>query len=102
MRKVLTLACLLALIVVTPQVARAGDCPILTWGDWGLGEIDGKILLYLGKEHCLLTPIPAPPKGPLWDVAYRAMPFAFGGTAVFALLIRRRNSRRPTAGNDGP
>jgi hypothetical protein len=99
LRKGSKLACMLAFIVLTPHVARAGDCPIVTYGDWGMGKIDGKILFYFGRDSCLVTPIPAPPEGPRWNVAYRTIPVAEAGTVVSCLLLRRRRSQRHTVGN---
>src|SRR4051794_35636453 len=71
--RMLTLATLLTLSC--PSISRAGDAPIyVTPGGWGVGQIDNKILFYLGPNHYLETPIPAPPEGPRWDRFRRTMP----------------------------
>jgi len=78
---------------VLPGVARAGDSPILTVGDWGVGEIDGKALLYLGEGRHLATPIPVPPRGPRWDLVYRSIPWlALGAGAIGVLRLYRRRA----------
>ena len=78
-----------------PAVAQAGDRPIFVFGNWGVGEISGRIMFYLGEGRFLDTPIPAPPHGPRWDVAYDAFPFVAVGTVAAWLSWRRRG--RPKA-----
>src|SRR6478672_11304900 len=57
-RRLLNLAAAVSLAMAMLQtVALAGDCPIFRPGDWGVGEIDGRFILYLGKDHCLITPL---------------------------------------------
>jgi hypothetical protein len=86
----MVLACLA--LAVCPGAARAGDAPFLVVGDWGVGEIDGHILFYTGRNSHVLTHIPAPPHGPRWDLVYNAFPFAvLGGVAIW--LYRRRHDR---------
>jgi hypothetical protein len=85
----------IALVLALPSFASAGDCPLFTVGDWGVGKIDGHVMFYLGEGRYLDTPIPAPREGPRWDVVYAALPFALGGTIGAALLSRRRRRMRP-------
>ncbi|MDB5323707.1 MAG: hypothetical protein JWN40_5338 [Phycisphaerales bacterium] len=92
--KVLAIAFVLAL----PSLSYGGDSPILVVGNWGVGEIDGKILFYLGKGRCWDTPIPAPPHGPRWDVAYRVLPFVVAGGVTFRLYRRRHKQTMHRAG----
>jgi hypothetical protein len=79
-----------ALIVIIPSIARAGDCPIFVVRDWGVGKIDGRLMFYLGKGRYLDTPIPAPPEGPRWDMVYRRLPFAVAGACLFVVIRRHR------------
>jgi hypothetical protein len=100
-RSLQRLTILAALVLFAlPSGARAGDAPILVVGDWGIGQIDNKIMLYLGKGHYLETPIPAPPEGPRWDIVYRTAPWlAVGACALGASRLYRRRRipqlRRP-------
>jgi hypothetical protein len=91
-RRLQSLIVVAAVIVLAlPAVARAGDSPIFVVGDWGIGEIDGRIMFYLGKGRYLDTPIPAPPHGPRWDVVYNAFPFVVVGAVALWLYRRRHN-----------
>ena len=90
----LTAVALLAPLAL-PGVASAGDCPLFVVGDWGVGKIDNKIMLYLGRGRYLDTPIPAPPEGPRWDRVYRAVPFvAVGACLVSAVRMYRLRQDR--------
>jgi hypothetical protein len=86
-----TLKCVVFVLLVLTfcSVASAGDCPISTVGDWGIGEIDGKLMLYLGPHHCLVTPIPSPPQSPRCDVVYSTKPLVLGSITAGALMSRR-------------
>ena len=85
------------LLAVLPGVAGAGDSPILTVGDWGVGEIDGRIMLYLGKGRYVDTPVPAPPRGPRWDMFYGTVPWlVLGAGALGAARLYRRRDDRPS------
>jgi hypothetical protein len=80
-------------LITTPATARAGDCPLLTVGQWGIGEIDNRILLYLGEDRSVLMPIPAPPEGPRWDLVYESTPWmAIAAGAIWLDRWRRRYS----------
>jgi hypothetical protein len=82
-------------LTVLSGVVRAGDLPILTVGDWGVGEIDGKAVLYLGKGRHVVTPIVAPSCGPRWDVVYRSVPWlTLSVGALGALRLCRRGRER--------
>src|SRR4051794_14719744 len=71
-------------VLALPAITHAGDAPIFVVGNWGIGEIDSRIMFYLGRNRCLDTPIPAPPHGPRWDVVYKGLPFVvLGGVAVW-------------------
>lgn len=85
------------MVLAPPAAARAGDSPFLVVGDWGVGEIDGRILFYLGAGRHWVTPIPAPPQGPRWDVVYNAFPFVAAAGAVVLCLYCRRHRVQPTA-----
>lgn len=77
-------------VLALPAVVRAGDSPWFVVRNWGIGEIDGRITFYLGTDRYLDTPIPAPPQGPRWDIAYKVLPLAvIGGVALW--LCRRRH-----------
>jgi hypothetical protein len=76
-------------LLAWPCRALAGDCPIFIVGGWGVGKIDGKLMLYFGQDCCLCTAIAAPPEGPRWSVAYRTLPPVAFGTFAIALLWRR-------------
>lgn len=94
------LKCLIVLtgfaLALFPSVGRAGDSPIFVVGDWGIGEIDGRIMFYMGRDRFVFTQIPSPPHGPRWDFAYNAFPFAVvGGVAV--CLYRGRHNLKTTA-----
>ena len=85
--------------LTVPVTAFAGDSPIFLIGDWGIGEIDNRIMFYAGKDRFIDTPIPAPPSGPRWEVGYRALPFLFvGASAFFAYRELRRRAVRRTRG----
>lgn len=73
------------LLAVLPGVACAGDSPIWVTGDWGVGEIDGRIMLYLGKGRYLDTPLPAPPRGPRWAIVYDTLPWLAAGACAIGL-----------------
>jgi hypothetical protein len=88
-------------IAVLSGVARAGDAPILVVGDWGTGEIDGRILLYTGRNSHVLTAIPAPPHGPRWDFVYDGFPFVVVGGVAFWLYRRRHIQTLQQAGAAG-
>ena len=81
------------MLLMPPGVVRAGDCPLFVVRDWGVGKIDGKLMLYLGNGRFLDTPIPAPPEGARWDVGYRMMPGASGAGIVCVVALRRRQRR---------
>jgi hypothetical protein len=57
MRRVLVV--ILTALLLGPRTARAGDAPICVVGDGGVGSIDDRFLLYLGKDRFLVTPIPS-------------------------------------------
>ena len=98
MRRPQSLIAVAAVLVLgLPAVARAGDSPIFVVGGWGIGEIDGEIMLYMGTGRYMETPIPAPPHGPRWDVVYRAFPVVvvvLGAGAVAAWRSRRLRPSR--------
>src|SRR5690348_7648782 len=49
-RRLFNLAAAVSLVMtMLPAVASAGDYPIFRIGEWGVGEIDGRFMLYLGK-----------------------------------------------------
>ena len=77
-------------LAVWPSIASAGDRPIVMVGDWGIGEIDGQIMFYTGHDSFVFTDIPAPPRGPLHDLAYNVYPFVVGAGVAFWLYRRRR------------
>ncbi|HEV2295587.1 MAG TPA: hypothetical protein VGR35_17190 [Tepidisphaeraceae bacterium] len=90
LKRLIVLACVA--LAVLASAARAGDAPIFVFGDWGVGEIDGRIMFYTGRDSYVFTPIPAPPHGPRWDFAYNVFPFVLlGGVAL--LLYRRRHNQ---------
>lgn len=92
-----------AAALLFPALASAGDSPILVVRDWGVGEIDGKIMFYTGPGRYVDTPIPAPPHGPRWDAAYRATLWLALGTCSFgtiAVFIHRHRRRQYAAGCD--
>lgn len=74
-----------------PAVAHAGDRPIFVVGNYGVGEIDGRIMFYSGNGRYFDTPIPAPPHGPRWDVVYDATPLVVVGGVALWLYRRRHN-----------
>ena len=87
----LATAVVLAILFV-PKAASAGDCQIFVVGDWGIGKIDGHLMLYVGPGRYLDTPIPAPPEGPRWDVVYRTILVVTLGACAMWLHRRRRPS----------
>jgi hypothetical protein len=84
--------------LLTPAVAIAGGGPIFTIGDWGVGECDNRFTLHLGKDRFVDTPIPTPPEGPRWEVAYDALPYLAGSACAAATLWLRRGRRRSISG----
>jgi hypothetical protein len=79
-----------------PSVSQAGDSPIFVVGDWGVGTIDNRFMLYLGNDHHLDTPIPSTPRWLAW--------YAFvGGTLLnaWAVYRRRRAPQRSAAARRG-
>src|SRR5688500_15623759 len=80
-----------AVVLALPAMTGAGDAPIFVVRDWGIGEIDGRIMFYTGRDSYVFTPIPAPPHGPRWDFAYSALPFVVLGGVAFWLYRRRHN-----------
>lgn len=78
-------------VLALPALTRAGDAPVFVLGDWGIGEIDGKYMLYTGRNSYVFTPIPTLPRGPLWNHAYNAFPFVVSGSAALWLYRRRKN-----------
>ena len=94
LRRLILLACLA--LGVLPGVARAGDAPIFLVGDWGVGEIDGRIMFYTGRDSYVFTRVPAPPRGPRWNLAYDGFQFAvLGGVGVWLYRrVRRAGAAR--------
>jgi Zn-dependent M28 family amino/carboxypeptidase len=88
-------------VLALPAITHAGDAPIFVVGNWGIGEIDGRIMLYLGMDRYLDTPIPAPPHGPRWDVVYNVFPFVVVGGVAFWLYRRRHNQTLQRTGAAG-
>lgn len=80
---------MLAVVVLAllPSIARAGDSPIFVVDNWGVGEIDGRIMLYLGKDRYLDTPLHSSPKRMACDLAICG---AVIGGCVAAWRYRRR------------
>ena len=94
-RPLRSLACIaLVAVLLLPSIARAGDCPIFVIGDWGIGKIDNRFMLYLGKGRCLITPIPATPK---WIVAYGSC----AGLLIGGFAARTYSGRHKRAAQRG-
>ncbi|HEX8341523.1 MAG TPA: hypothetical protein VF624_11495 [Tepidisphaeraceae bacterium] len=101
-RRLQLLIVLSALILITlPAASHAGDAPIFVIGDWGVGEIDGKYMLYTGRNSYVFTPIPTPPRGPLWNFAYTVFPFVVLGGVGYWLYRRRHNPALQRTGAAG-
>ena len=82
-------------LLALPATATAGDSPIFVVDDWGVGAIDNRIMIYAGKGHYIKTPIPAPPRGPRWDVVYGTAPWlAIAASAAVTIRSYRRRSGR--------
>jgi len=77
-----------AVIVCIPTIARAGDAPIFVVKGWGVGTIDNRFMLYLGKDRYLDTPIPSTPK---WVVSYAFLTGLLLGGFVVRAHYRRHN-----------
>lgn len=80
-------------MLLLAQPAFAGDD---FESDWGISTCDDRIVLYLGSGRQVMTPIPAPPRGPRWDVMYPAMSIAGVAAAAswFWWRLRWRSDAR--------
>ena len=78
-------------LLLLPSPALAGGGPVFTLWGWGIGEMENRFTLELGRDRYIKTPIPTPPQGPRWDVAYRSLPFISAGAACVLWLCRRRH-----------
>ena len=96
-RTIMPAFALLAVALLSPSAAFAGDEPYVVVHDWVVGKIDGHVMFYLGRNHFLDTPVPAPPEGPRWDFAYdvllRCSPPALVVVAAYWFYQRGRRGR---------
>ena len=79
---------LIAVLVLVPCLAFAGDAPIVLMHGWGIGSIDGRLMFYLGDGHYCVTPIRL---GLRWLVLYAFV------AAVIAFSIYGRRQRDTAA-----